>query len=186
MVRLPDAPDVRRKSGRCLMPDVTTVDTFTSAINFVLAEEGGLTNDARDPGGLTNFGIDQQDHPDVDIRHLTRDDAIEIYRTSYWLKVRCDQLPPYLAVMHFDTAVNEGLGAAAELLQESVGATVDGHIGPKTLAAAHDANPRDAIDEYASGRMFAYGQMAEFHHDGRGWSRRLMACHRLCLGMVNS
>ena len=159
-------------------------DPFTVAINFVLPEEGGYTDDPRDKGKATNFGIDQRSHPNVDIRHLTRDGAIEIYHTDYWLKNRCDQLPLPLAVMHFDTCVNEGGGEGAKLLQEAVGVTVDGYIGSKTLAAAQAANQADAVTEYAAHRMVAYGRIASFPTYGFGWSRRLMACHRLCLSLV--
>ena len=36
-------------------------------------------------------------------------------------------------MMHFDGCVNHGNGRASRLLQEAVGATIDGDIGPKTL-----------------------------------------------------
>src|SRR5262249_31147441 len=59
-----------------------------------------------------------------------------IYRERYWLPASCPALPPPLALFHFDAAVNQGVAAAARLLQEAVGAAVDGEIGPETLADA--------------------------------------------------
>ena len=44
-------------------------------------------------------------------------------------------LAPKLAMMHFDGCVNHGNGRAARMLQEAVGATIDGDIGPKSLGA---------------------------------------------------
>lgn len=158
-------------------------DTFTLAISFVLAKEGGLSDDAGDPGGLTNFGLTTQDVPDP--TKLTRDQAISIYQTRYWLKCQCDKLPPALAVMHFDAAVNEGPGAAAKFLQQAVGVTVDGVVGPKTLAAADAADWHEALVEYAARRGVQYASL-----DGRspqfelGWQRRLMACLALAITLV--
>ena len=42
---------------------------------------------------------------------------------------------PPLALFHFDAAVNQGVAGAARMLQQAVGAEVDGEIGPLTLAA---------------------------------------------------
>ena len=48
---------------------------------------------------------------------------------------RCPDLPPPLAFFHFDAAVNQGVTGAARMLQQAVGADIDGEIGPLTLAA---------------------------------------------------
>lgn len=57
---------------------------FEECIEYVLQFEGGYVNDPTDPGGETNFGICKRDHPNVDIKNLTKEQAIEIYRTEYW------------------------------------------------------------------------------------------------------
>ena len=58
--------------------------SFDAAIGLVLAREGGYkpAGDG-DPGGETNFGVTKRDHPDVDIRALTRDTAAAIYRRDW-------------------------------------------------------------------------------------------------------
>ena len=168
-------------------------DVFTVWVNFVLEREGGLTDDKNDPGGLTNFGIDRRSHPDVDIRALTRDQAIEIYRQSYWLKSQADKLPPALAVIYADSAVNQGLGAAARLLQTACGVGVNGIIGPATLAALVRLAAREAangkslaqlVDEFASRRAVRYADANKFASFDLGWMRRLMACHTLALSLI--
>ena len=150
-------------------------DPFQTAVEFVLEREGGYSDDPRDRGGETNFGIDKESHPDVDIKALTRDGAIAIYRTSYWQAAKCDQLPAGLAVMHFDAAVNQGAGAAAHMLQQAIGVKADGVIGPATLAAAAKAGP-GALTEYAALRGHRYSETVGEDRYGLGWMRRLMAC----------
>lgn len=73
---------------------------------------GDYVNDARDPGGETNFGISKRSYPRVNIRDLTRDDAVAIYRRDFWDASNCDALPAKLAVALFDCAVNQGPGIA--------------------------------------------------------------------------
>ncbi|WP_425526518.1 glycosyl hydrolase 108 family protein [Xanthomonas oryzae] len=50
----------------------------------MLSHEGGYVNDPRDPGGETQWGISKRAYPELNIRALTRDQAIEIYRRDYW------------------------------------------------------------------------------------------------------
>lgn len=55
---------------------------FERALAFCLKWEGGdkITDDPRDPGGLTKFGISQRAYPNEDIRKLTRGRAAFLYR----------------------------------------------------------------------------------------------------------
>jgi lysozyme family protein len=95
-----------------------------------------------DAGGLTKWGIDQADHPQLDIKNLTREQAAGIYHDGEWTKCRCDDLPDGYDIAVFDIAVNNGAGTAARLLQRALkeagnpGLAVDGFIGAATLAAA--------------------------------------------------
>ena len=159
-------------------------DLFSVWSSFALFCEGGLTNDPHDPGGLTNFGIDQRDHPDIDIRHLTRDAAIEIYRTQYWLKSQADQLPAAIAVMYADAGFNMGLGEAALLLQASLGVKVDGHVGPATLATANIHNARSVLAEFASRRATRYAQTHDEELYCLGWMRWTIAAFELAVTLI--
>lgn len=111
---------------------------------FVLAHETEynrdgtvrVEHDPNDPGGTTKYGIDQRAHPHADVANLTLEQAKEIYRADEWTLCRCDELKPPWDLAVFDTAVNIGMSRAILMLQEVLGVTVDGHIGPKTLAAA--------------------------------------------------
>ncbi len=150
-------------------------DAFALAVSFVLAKEieGGYVNDPRDPGGETNFGISKRSYPNLDIRGLTKDDAIAIYRRDYWDAVQGDALPPVIAVAVFDAAVNQGRSPAITLLQRAAGVTADGRLGPLTLAAVQAADPDELLFEYLGWRARRYHGTANADVYIRGWMIRL-------------
>ena len=92
---------------------------FLKAIEIVLAFEGGetVTENPNDPGGLTKWGISQRSHPNLDIRHLSRATALEIYYNEYWSKVNAELLPYNVALCAFDTSVNCGVSFALGCLK---------------------------------------------------------------------
>lgn len=129
---------------------------------YIFDVEGGLCNDPGDPGGLTNFGIDQRSHPNVDIRNLTQDGAKAIYLAAYWRPNHCDDIPWPLCLYYFDSCVNEGSGFAAKTLQTAVGVTPDGAIGPNTLKAIQaKANDDDTTSYFLTLRAKHYVYLAE-------------------------
>ena len=69
---------------KCLM-------SFYIEIENVIKHEGGYVNDPSDPGGETKYGISKKAYPKVDIKNLTLDDAIEIYKDDYWLPAKVDR-----------------------------------------------------------------------------------------------
>ena len=114
---------------------------FEKAVEIVLAHEGGFVDHPADGGGATNFGISSRYHPDVDVEHLTREDAIGIYWESYWLGRNYDRLPERIGIKIFDLAVNMGKKNAVSVLQRALRAveiivSIDGVIGPETIGAA--------------------------------------------------
>ena len=67
--------------------------TFDEAFEILIGHEGGYVNDKRDPGGETKYGIAKRSYPNVDVRNLTRAQAVDIYRRDFWQRVRGDELP---------------------------------------------------------------------------------------------
>jgi uncharacterized protein (TIGR02594 family) len=161
---------------------------FDTALAHVLEMEGGWTDDPVDPGGPTNLGITLATYAahknltlastnaetlKAELRALPLATARDIYFAHYWKPCFAAQLPPALALMHFDAAVNHGVGGAAKLLQQALGVTIDGEIGPETLAAAR-SNPLDwSLDTYAALRLERYRSLPHFWRFGRGWTRRV-------------
>ncbi len=145
---------------------------FNRCIEIILTEEGGLVNHPRDPGKLTKFGISQRSYPDLDIAHLTREQAMEIYRRDYWDPIKGDDLPAGLDLLLLDTAINMGATTAVLLLQEALGVTQDGNVGPATLARARQTMP-DAMREFCALRGWRYEINRNEEVFGKGWFRRL-------------
>ena len=154
--------------------------TFEQAVAFVLEQEGGISDLAGDSGGLTKFGISKRNHPDLDIANLTKEQAIEIYRTDYWRKLCCDQLPNGLDLLVFDAAANEGPTRAAKMLQTILKVTEDGIVGPSTIKAARNAP--DVLTGYLAQRMYQYALLPQVLTFGRGWYRRLARAAQLAMG----
>ena len=159
---------------------------FEIALAFVLEREGGavITNDPHDPGGLTKWGISKRAHPEVDIQALTREGAAAIYRSDYWLPTGCEELPPAVAVVLFDSAVNQGASTAVKLLQFSVGVNPDGVVGPKTLRAVQTIGTRYVVREFLARRLHRYMQTKGFDVFGPGWIKRVLLAHEASIGVA--
>ena len=147
---------------------------FDRCLSVTLGHEGGdiITDNPDDPGGLTRWGISQRAHPDVDVRHLTRDGAAAIYRRDYWQPMRCDDLPLPVALCAFDCAVNMGVRASSRLLQSAVGSPADGIVGPRTLAALHRHPVSRVIRRLNVERAQRYMELGGWRTFGRGWIAR--------------
>lgn len=153
---------------------------FEEALAFVLSEEGGISNDSQDPGGLTKFGISSVYYPQVKEPSFSRDDAAQIYRTEFWNRFQCDRLPPGMDLLVFDCGVNQ-TQQCIRLLQRSLRITADGVIGTQTLTAARSCGTPELIMEFVAQRAQAYAQNPIVQREGLGWFRRLSACHQLAL-----
>lgn len=117
-------------------------ERFERIIPWLYQWEGKtFEDDPYDRGGRTKFGIDQRSHPNIDIRHLTEEEATEIYWKEYWTPSKAEQLPNGVGEVIFDISVNNGRSRAHKWLQEALKVSVDGIVGPVTLKAAGEANP---------------------------------------------
>jgi lysozyme family protein len=148
---------------------------FEDAIGLTLQHEGGYVHDVNDPGGETNFGISKRDHPDVNIKDLTVDQAKAIYRDGYWKPWMSEITSQVVANKVFDMGVNMGIGTAVKLLQRVLQVTVDGIFGPGTLAAVNNAGDglldpyKQALVEHYQAIAAARPQMNRFLN---GWIAR--------------
>ena len=119
---------------------------FLQAVYETLEREGFLSNDSIDPGGLTKWGISKKAYPKLDIRGLTKKDAIKIYYKDYWLKCRINELPNNLKGIMFDGAVNQGISRIVKILQQTKNRkggslVIDGKIGRNTISQAIKYKP---------------------------------------------
>ncbi len=154
----------------------------------IVAREGGFVNDPDDPGGATNFGVTihtlRRLRPDVDItindvRALTKPQAVDIYVAYYFEQPRIRDLPEPLWPSLFDMYVNAGANAVRVLqrllVQMGLQVSVDGVIGPQTIAAAHRAHdmaPAHLVDAYGIARRDYYYGLADRRPASRKYARR--------------
>jgi lysozyme family protein len=146
-----------------------------------------------DRGGPTAFGVTQQtlsaaysqglvDHNDI--VKFKQEEAYKIFELRYWIPSRSDRMGWGLCLVHFDTAINFGVGDAARLLQRAINdlagadmVNVDGVIGPASLNAIERVSINALCDTYLKVREAAYhGSVARDKKQGaflKGWMNRL-------------
>jgi lysozyme family protein len=162
-------------------------ENFEASLANILLHEGLWSDHASDPGGATMKGVTLKVYrawwkamgkPGIpgkdELRNIPDATLAQIYRQNYWRAAPCDKLPSPIDLMVFDSAVNQGPGRAARVLQQAAKVTVDGAIGPKTLKAVRTkfaVEPRSFLAEVAARRMRHYGGLSTFKTFGLGWSR---------------
>ena len=154
---------------------------FIPCVGFTFTQEGGFVDNPNDPGGATNLGItlntlddwENADLPVSAIRSLDRGLAEQIYHKNYWLKMSCGLLPAGVDLMVFDSGVNVGPGRAIEQLQDALMVTMDGLLGPMTLAAAARMSAHELIADKALIEQHYYRSLSRFPIFGHGWLARV-------------
>lgn len=150
---------------------------FKRCIEVVLRNEGGYINHPSDPGGETNYGIAKKFYPDLDIKNLTKEKAIEIYYNDYWKPMNLELISDADVILQvFDFGVNAGKKTSIRLLQRTLNLEDDGILGPVTLAAVNNSDP-SLIDKFKRRRKIFYMNLAskkpQLEVFLRGWLRRV-------------
>lgn len=157
----------------------------------IVAREGGFVNDPDDPGGATNFGVTIHTMRRLgldltrdgrvtveDVRALSREQAVDIFIQHYFERPLIGKLPAPLHASVFDMYVNAGSNAVRilqQLLREiGINVTVDGVLGPQSIAAAAQAMaaaPDHLVDAYAIARRNYYFRLADTRPASRKYAR---------------
>jgi lysozyme family protein len=146
---------------------------FEKFIPIIFKNEGILSDNVNDAGGLTKYGISQRAYPNLDIRNLTKQQAEEIYKRDYYDVCKIDLIENELLALHvFDMAVNAGVGRSIRMLQRVILVDVDGVIGTQTINTANAANWAAA---FIQARINYYKQIATGRNLGflDGWLYRV-------------
>lgn len=137
----------------------------------------GYVNIPADRGGETKYGVAQAANPQVRVRDLDLQGAMEVYFQNYWLRGKCDQLPYPVSLIHYDGCVNHGIGRANKFLQRAVGVTDDGVIGPGTLRAVNEGDLTQIIQSISEQRANFYQAIVKRDSSQgiflKGWMRRI-------------
>lgn len=156
------------------------MSNFEICVGIILKEEGGLSTNKDDPGRITKYGISARAYPHLDIRNLSKDAAVNIYRADYWNPIRCEELPTGVDLLVFNAAVNMGQVTAVKILQEAARVTIDGIIGNGTIQAVKAEMPH-IIGEFCALQAWRYEINRNEETFGKGWFRRLFRMHQTAL-----
>lgn len=166
---------------------------YDQAIKLLLVSEGGNDDDPQDPGGRTSRGILQREwnvwrntHPGLpeDVWRAPQDQVIAIYKQNYWDKLKCDDLPSGIDYTVFDYGVNSGISRSAKVLQSLVHVSIDGSIGPLTIAATNKVNSVQLINSINAQRLAFLQGLGTWPRFGRGWARRVSEVKSISLQMA--
>lgn len=127
---------------------------------FILKWEGGFVNDPADLGGATNMGVtigawkscgyDKDGDGDIDVddlRLLTREDVVNrVLKPHYWDRWKADDIKSQSVANILVDWVWASGAHGIKIPQRLLGVSVDGIVGPKTLATVNARNPRELFD----------------------------------------
>jgi lysozyme family protein len=139
-------------------PSHNTMASFKLAIPSVINNEGGYENNPADPGGETKYGISKRKYPDLDIKNLTLEQAMEIYQRDYW-DTAWEALPQDIATKLLDMAVNMGRDTAVKIVQRAAGVAPDGKFGPLTISTILSKDAAKLLQEIRARTALYYARL---------------------------
>lgn len=161
---------------------------------YILSFEGGFSNHPADKGGATNKGVtltnwksqgyDKDGDGDIDVQDLKlitdKDVCDYVLRPHYWNRWKADQIKDQsIANLVVDWTYNSGSHGITKV-QQILGVTVDGKVGPKTLAALNGyPDQQELFIKIWNRRWKFYDEIVARSPSQRvflkGWRRRLSA-----------
>lgn len=165
---------------------------FERCLALVLKAEGGFVDNPRDPGGMTMLGVTKATYEawvnrtvdEAEMKSLTPDDVAPIYKHNYWDRVVGNELPVGVDYCVFDCAVNSGPSQAVKFIQRALNVAVDGILGEKTLAASHQRDAAELVEQFCEERLQFMQSLSTWPTFGAGWQRRVEEVQAAAQAMV--
>lgn len=163
------------------------------AIAWIGLSEGGYSNNPKDPGGETNFGITARTYaawntktgrPQRSVKNITKAEANEIIVAQYLDPIRFDDLPTGIDYLVADYAVNSGPARAMREIQTIVGVAADGVNGLQTLAAIRAADQVQLANAYCDARLKFLRSLKTWKTFGKGWTARVEFARAQALTLI--
>lgn len=157
-----------------------TEPQIQQTITRILQREGGYSDNPNDHGGPTHFGITQPFAQQWQIPWPpTQQDARDGYRRMI-VAEHLDTIPDWPTFdLVADCEVNHSPGTGRKWLQQALGVTADGDIGPRTVAAMNvSSTPGRVYNSILAARIRYYGCLV--HNDPtqatfiNGWLHRAL------------
>jgi lysozyme family protein len=151
------------------------MSSFDDAFDALIGNEGGYSNNPKDPGAETMWGVTARVARAAGytgpMRDLPRDTAKAIAKRLYWDPLQLDQFDTRVAFQIFDANYNGGHPVI--WMQGAAGAHVDGILGQQTIAAVQAIDPLRFMMRWNSLRLTYYTSLKTWLDFGRGWARRI-------------
>jgi lysozyme family protein len=151
------------------------MSSFDDAFDALIGNEGGYSNNPRDPGGETMWGVTARvaraSGYTGAMREMPRDTAKAIAKRLYWDPLHLDQFDARVAFQIFDANYNGGHPVI--WMQAAAGVSVDGLIGPRTIAAVQAVDPLRFMMRWNALRIRYFTSLKTWLTFGKGWVLRV-------------
>jgi lysozyme family protein len=150
------------------------MSNLDKVITEIIEREGGskATNDPKDPGGRTQYGISERANPQAWADgKVTESEAREIFLQKYVVWPKFHTIPPShknTQEQLIDFGVHSGPGVAVMKLQETLNEAgadpklkVDGDFGQKTLNALLGTDDRSINNLFMAARIKMLGRVVQ-------------------------
>jgi lysozyme family protein len=149
--------------------------SFDDAFDALIGNEGGFSDNPKDPGGAAMWGVTERvarAHGYTGaMRDLPRETAKTIAKKRYWDPLHLDYFDPRVAFQIFDANYNGGHPVI--WMQGAAGVKADGILGPQTIAAVKALDPLRFILCWNALRLRYYTSLKNWPSFGKGWTNRI-------------
>nr|WP_198982700.1 glycosyl hydrolase 108 family protein [Herbaspirillum sp. ASV7] len=151
------------------------MSSFDDAFDALIGNEGGYSNNPKDPGGETMWGVTARVARAAGyagaMKDLPRETAKAIAKKLYWDPLKLDQFDPRVAFQIFDANYNGGHPVI--WMQGASGAKVDGLLGQATIAAVAATDPLKFMMRWNGLRLRYFTSLQTWISFGKGWANRI-------------